>query len=47
VPSLLNPPPGCPFAPRCPKATAACRERLPERREAAPNHFVACHLSKT
>ena len=43
VPSLLNPPPGCPFAPRCPKATAECRTRLPERHETSPGHFVACH----
>lgn len=42
VPSLLNPLPGCPFAPRCPKATAQCYERLPERREVSPGHFVSC-----
>jgi oligopeptide/dipeptide ABC transporter ATP-binding protein len=43
VPSLLNPPSGCPFAPRCPKATDVCRNTLPPRRETAIGHFVACH----
>ncbi len=38
VPSLLNPPPGCLFHTRCPKATQACRDRR-------PGHFVACHLA--
>ena len=43
VPSLLNPPSGCPFAPRCPKATDVCRNTLPPRRETTIGHFVACH----
>ena len=29
VPSPLAPPPGCPFHPRCPRASARCREELP------------------
>jgi oligopeptide transport system ATP-binding protein len=44
LPSPLNPPSGCAFHPRCPHATARCREAYPERREAAPGHFVSCHL---
>jgi peptide/nickel transport system ATP-binding protein len=43
VPSLIHPPAGCPFAPRCPHATQECRERLPEWRELSPGHFAACH----
>ena len=42
-PSLINPPPGCRFHPRCPWATSICREAEPEMEEVAPGHFVACH----
>jgi peptide/nickel transport system ATP-binding protein len=34
--------PGCRFAPRCPTADAACRERTPALREASPGHWVRC-----
>lgn len=44
VPSILNPPKGCPFHPRCPKATNICREKVPIKKEISPNHFVNCHL---
>jgi peptide/nickel transport system ATP-binding protein len=44
VPSLLNPPQGCRFAPRCRFATAACLEETPALREVAPGHRVACVL---
>ncbi len=43
-PPLRNPPSGCRFAPRCPKATDACTKFVPEFREIAPGHFAACHL---
>lgn len=43
VPSPINPPPGCRFAPRCQYATDICRRELPKLEEAAPGHFVACH----
>jgi oligopeptide/dipeptide ABC transporter ATP-binding protein len=29
-PDLLNPPPGCPYAPRCPKVQSRCRQERPE-----------------
>lgn len=44
IPSPVNPPPGCPFHTRCPIATEVCREAVPEWREVAPEHWVACHL---
>jgi peptide/nickel transport system ATP-binding protein len=47
LPSPINPPPGCPFHPRCPFATELCRRELPLLRETAaagqPSHTVACH----
>jgi peptide/nickel transport system ATP-binding protein len=45
VPSLLDPMPGCRFAPRCPFARAACLEAPPPLREIAAGHKVACVLS--
>jgi len=44
VPSPVNPPPGCRFHTRCPLAEARCRVEAPVLKEAAPDHFVACHL---
>jgi len=43
VPSPLKVPSGCPFRPRCSRATPQCSESCPALREAAPGHFVACH----
>jgi peptide/nickel transport system ATP-binding protein len=43
-PSLLHPPSGCRFHPRCEMAVEACRERSPELRDVAPGHTAACHL---
>jgi peptide/nickel transport system ATP-binding protein len=44
VPSLLEPAPGCRFAPRCRFASAVCLEATPPLREVAPGHKVACVL---
>jgi peptide/nickel transport system ATP-binding protein len=44
VPSLLDPPPGCRFAPRCRFAMTACVQAVPDLREVAPGHKVACIL---
>ena len=44
LPSVLNPPPGCVFASRCPKATDLCRQTRPELREHAPGRLAACHF---
>jgi peptide/nickel transport system ATP-binding protein len=47
VPSLIAPPPGCRFAPRCAFATPACTEAVPELRIVEPGHRVACILYRT
>ncbi|HTY67372.1 MAG TPA: oligopeptide/dipeptide ABC transporter ATP-binding protein [Alphaproteobacteria bacterium] len=42
-PDPLNPPPGCPFHPRCPSATDVCRERAPDVTPTDAG-FVTCHV---
>jgi oligopeptide/dipeptide ABC transporter ATP-binding protein len=42
VPSLLNAPPGCRYAERCPWVEERCRRLKPGMTEIAPEHFVAC-----
>jgi len=44
VPSLLDPAPGCRFAPRCRFAMTACSRATPDLREVGPGHKVACIL---
>jgi peptide/nickel transport system ATP-binding protein len=43
-PRLLNPPPGCPFAPQCPRVMDVCRQVMPGVETIAPGHWVRCHL---
>jgi oligopeptide transport system ATP-binding protein len=42
IPSPINPPSGCVFHPRCPKAVDSCKQQIPEFREVKPGHWVAC-----
>jgi oligopeptide/dipeptide ABC transporter ATP-binding protein len=44
LPSPIDPPPGCKFHTRCPKAMAQCRGVKPKHRELAGGVSVACHL---
>jgi len=43
-PSLLDPPPGCRFHPRCPHAMDVCRREEPPEVEASETHKVKCWL---
>jgi peptide/nickel transport system ATP-binding protein len=44
-PSLIRPPTGCPFHPRCPYAFDRCRSEMPELETVEPGHLSACWLS--
>ena len=47
VPSPVNPPSGCPFHPRCPKAQDICKSRVPPLKKYTTNgneHYASCHL---
>ncbi|MER3437489.1 MAG: dipeptide/oligopeptide/nickel ABC transporter ATP-binding protein [Chloroflexota bacterium] len=43
-PSLLHPPPGCPFHPRCPSVMERCRVLAPHLAAVQADRLVACHL---
>lgn len=43
IPSPINPPAGCPFSTRCPKASERCRKEMPQPIEVG-GRMVACHL---
>ena len=43
IPSPANPPKGCKFHTRCPKAMEICRHIAPVYKEYEPGHFAACH----
>ncbi|HXZ91493.1 MAG TPA: ABC transporter ATP-binding protein [Burkholderiales bacterium] len=45
VPSPLNPPSGCVFHPRCPKAVERCAAAVPPLREIRSDHLAACDLA--
>ena len=44
VPSLIDPPSGCRFHPRCKYFMKVCKEKEPSKFEVEKNHFVYCHL---
>ena len=44
LPNLVNPPPGCRFASRCPMVEDRCRHISPELRSLEAQHKVSCHL---
>ena len=44
IPSLIRPPSGCRFHPRCPAAMPVCRQRFPERTTFADGHWTHCFL---
>jgi peptide/nickel transport system ATP-binding protein len=44
VPSLLDPPPGCRFAARCPYVSEICVREMPPLKQVGPGHFVRCVL---
>jgi len=44
IPSNTNPPSGCRFRTRCPKAEARCADEEPQVRNIGPDQFVACHF---
>ncbi len=44
TPSPAQPPSGCHFHPRCPRAQAICREKYPDSRPLNAAHAVSCHF---
>ena len=43
---MLNPPAGCPFAPRCPECMKICLRKMPEYMEFSDVHYSACWLNR-
>jgi len=44
-PNLLNPPPGCRFAQRCPFSVARCKSEEPGMEQVGLDHYAACYIS--
>lgn len=47
VPSLIDPPPGCPFATRCPSRMQICQQVIPDPVRLSEDHWVRCHLASS
>ena len=47
-PTPINPPPGCPFASRCPDVRDICHQQKPDlgQRGGEPTHLCACHFPR-
>jgi oligopeptide/dipeptide ABC transporter ATP-binding protein len=45
IPSPINPPSGCVFRTRCPRAEAICAQAVPQLKKVGPDHLSACHLT--
>ncbi len=45
IPSAIDPPSGCVFRSRCPRAEGICAREIPELKRVGPDHFSACHLT--
>ena len=45
IPSAIDPPSGCVFRTRCPRAEAICAAEVPELEQVGPDHFSAWHLT--
>jgi peptide/nickel transport system ATP-binding protein len=45
-PKVVDPKPGCSFAPRCPAAIERCHQVTPILAEVAPAQFAACHVAQ-
>ena len=43
IPSPINPPPGCVFHPRCPRATTLCHQHEPDLKPMEDDQLAACH----
>ncbi|WP_306117640.1 MULTISPECIES: ABC transporter ATP-binding protein [unclassified Roseitalea] len=45
IPSPIDPPSGCVFRTRCPRAVDICAQKVPELKKIGPDHYSACHLT--